>query len=41
VISDNALLEISNIHKTVINSVLADDMTTALSLRKPCSLDDI
>ena len=41
VISDNALLEISNIHKTVINSVLADDLTTALSLRKPCSLDDI
>ena len=25
----------------MINSVLADDMTTALSLRKPCSLDDI
>ena len=30
-----------NIHKTVINSVLADDITTASSLRKPCSLDDI
>ena len=41
VIPENALLEISNIHKTVINSVLADDLTTASSLRKPCSLDDI
>ena len=40
-IPENALLEISNIHKTVINSVLADDLTTASSLRKPCSLDDI
>ena len=40
-IQNNDLLDISNIHKTVINSVLSDDMTTALSLRKPCSLDDI
>jgi hypothetical protein len=40
-IKNNDLSDISNIHKTVINSVLADDMTTALSLRKPCSLDDI
>ena len=40
-IQNDDLSDISNIHKTVINSVLADDMTTALSLRKPCSLDDI
>ena len=41
VIPDNALSKISNIHNEVINSVLADDMTTASSLRKPCSLQDI
>ena len=40
-IQNNDLSDISNIHKTVINSVLADDLTTASSLRKPCSLDDI
>ena len=40
-IKNNDLSDISNIHKTVINSVLADDLTTASSLRKPCSLDDI
>ena len=40
-IQNTDLSDISNIHKTVINSVLADDLTTASSLRKPCSLDDI
>ena len=40
-IQNDDLSDISNIHKTVINSVLADDLTTASSLRKPCSLDDI
>ena len=40
-IQNNDLSDISNIHKTVINSVLPDDLTTASSLRKPCSLDDI